>query len=149
MQQQALALLAQIRLWSRRRRSNNDDAARRLIIAEATGASATAEAKPGDCSIYRQYGVADLGVVGEDVLAESGRDVYEPLRLPFGHCRLVVAGWAEAPLATAAPGVRSTRRHQVPQPGTACSRKRGISTEIIALSGSWAGAGGGIGRPDR
>ena len=36
-------------------------------------------------------GHADLGVVGKDTLLEQGKDLYEPLDLKFGYCRLVVA----------------------------------------------------------
>ncbi len=49
-------------------------------------------AKPADVPVYVEYGAADLGVVSQDVLWESERDVYEPLPLGFGRCRLVVAG---------------------------------------------------------
>ena len=35
--------------------------------------------KPGDVPTFVEYGAADLGVCGLDVLREGGRDVYEPL----------------------------------------------------------------------
>ena len=44
--------------------------------------------KPGDVPVYVEYGAADLGIAGQDTLWESGRDVYEPLELGFGRCRL-------------------------------------------------------------
>ena len=40
---------------------------------------------------YVEYGAADLGVVGKDVLLEQSPDVYEPVDLNLGVCRLVVA----------------------------------------------------------
>ena len=40
---------------------------------------------------YVEYGVADCGIAGRDVLLETGADVLEPLDLGFGRCRLVVA----------------------------------------------------------
>src|SRR5439155_1566950 len=40
---------------------------------------------------YVIYGAADLGIVGKDILLEQEPDVYEPLDLGFGFCRLVVA----------------------------------------------------------
>ena len=66
-----------------------------------------ADVKPADVPVYVEYGVADAGVCGRDVLIESSADVHEPLDLRFGRCRLVVAGKAESaargynPLATA------------------------------------------------
>ena len=46
--------------------------------------------EPADIPTYVQYGAADLRIVGEDILAEQEPDVYEPVDLGFGHCRLVV-----------------------------------------------------------
>jgi len=46
-----------------------------------------------DVPTYVEYGAADLGVVGKDVLDEhGGRGLYEPLDLGVGACRLSVAG---------------------------------------------------------
>ena len=47
--------------------------------------------KPSDVAIYVEYGAADVGVVGKDVLIESGADVYELLDLGIGKCRMCVA----------------------------------------------------------
>jgi ATP phosphoribosyltransferase len=47
--------------------------------------------KPADVPTYVEYGAADLGIVGKDILLEQDPDVYEPLDLGFGFCRLVVA----------------------------------------------------------
>src|SRR5687768_14972221 len=44
-----------------------------------------------DIPTYVEYGAADMGIVGKDVLQEQLKDVYEPLDLQFGACRLVVA----------------------------------------------------------
>lgn len=49
-------------------------------------------AKPFDVPTYVEHGVADLGVVGKDILIEQEKDVYELLDLGIGYCRLVVAG---------------------------------------------------------
>ena len=136
MQQQALALLAVIGFGRDPDDPSDDDAARRLVIPGAAGRVSYLLAKPGDVPIYVEYGVADLGVVGEDVLRESGRDVYEPLRLPFGHCRLVVAGWADRSLRPLRlqPNPRVATKY--PNLARAYFQGRGISAEIIALSGS-------------
>lgn len=52
--------------------------------------------KPSDVAMYVEYGAADIGVVGRDVILESRPDIYELLDLGFGQCRLAVAapqGW--------------------------------------------------------
>ena len=47
--------------------------------------------KTADVPTYVEYGAADLGVIGKDVLMESGKDVYELLDLGFGRCHLMMA----------------------------------------------------------
>ena len=51
--------------------------------------------KPSDVAIYVQHGAADIGIVGKDILAESGADVYELLDTGLGKCRMCVAGPAD------------------------------------------------------
>lgn len=48
--------------------------------------------KPDDVPTYVEYGTADLGVVGRDVLLERGYDLHVPLDLGIGICRMAVAG---------------------------------------------------------
>ena len=48
--------------------------------------------KPSDVAIYVETGVADVGVVGKDILLEQNPDVYELIDLGFGKCRMAVAG---------------------------------------------------------
>ncbi len=50
--------------------------------------------KPDDVPTYVEYGIADLGIVGRDVLLEQDHDLYAPLDLELGLCKLVVAGKA-------------------------------------------------------
>jgi len=111
-------------------------ASRRLILEDPQAGFRFVLVKPMDVPIYVEYGAADLGVVGQDVLRELGRDVYEPLRLGFGRCRLVVAGpptlraadWARRPiLRVATKYPRLARQHFL---------ARGLSVEIVALAGS-------------
>ena len=56
---------------------------------------------------YVEYGVADCGIAGRDVLLETGADVLEPLDLGFGRCRPVVAS---PPGSGFAPDRASTTR---------------------------------------
>ena len=53
-------------------------------------------AKGPDIPTYVEYGAADLGVVGKDILMEENRRVYEVLDLHFGKCRMCVCGIPEA-----------------------------------------------------
>ncbi len=48
--------------------------------------------KPDDVPTYVEYGAADLGIAGRDVLLEREYDLYAPLDLGIGVCRMVVAG---------------------------------------------------------
>ena len=92
--------------------------------------------KPADVPVYVEYGAADLGIVGQDVLWEGGRDVYEPLELGFGRCRLVLIGTPAQRernfrLAT---GLRVATKY--PRLTRAYFQQRGLSVEIIPLTGS-------------
>jgi len=92
--------------------------------------------KPADVPVYVEYGAADLGIVGQDVLWESGRDVYEPLQLGFGQCRIVVAGTPAQRnrnfrLAT---GLRVATKY--PRLAQSFFQQQGLPIEVIALSGS-------------
>lgn len=51
-------------------------------------------AKSPDVPTYVEYGAADIGVVGSDIILEEGRKVYEVLDLGFGKCRMCVCGAA-------------------------------------------------------
>lgn len=93
-------------------------------------------AKASDVPIYVEYGAADAGIVGQDALRESGVNVYEPLVLGYGACRLVVAGKpalrdAEWRLLT---GLRVATKY--PRSAKKYFAARGLSVEIIALYGS-------------
>jgi ATP phosphoribosyltransferase len=113
-----------------------DDSDRKLILESRDGTLRYVMAKPADVPTFVEYGAADLGICGLDVLRESGRDVYEPLLLPFGHCRLSLAGPADRP---------DTPLRYASQPRVATSfpcltadffRQRGVNAEIISLKGS-------------
>src|SRR5215211_3932968 len=69
---------------------------RKLLISDESGRYNFILVKPADVPVYVEYGVADIGICGRDVLMESAADVHEPLDLGFGACRLVVAGKQEA-----------------------------------------------------
>lgn len=90
-----------------------------------------------DVPTYVEYGCADLGIVGKDTLLEQEKDLYEPLDLKFGYCRMVVAepaelsrdddpaGWTSIRIATKYPNF--TERYFT---------GKGVQVEIIKLYGS-------------
>jgi ATP phosphoribosyltransferase len=87
-----------------------------------------------DVPTYVEYGAADLGVAGKDVLLEyAGEGLYEPLDLGIGRCRLMVAGLPgeaaprQGRLRVATKYVETTRRHFAEQ---------GVQVEVIKLYGS-------------
>ncbi len=72
--------------------SENPDASRKLIIATSRADVRLIIVRATDVPTYVQYGAADLGVAGGDVLAEhGGAGVYQPLDLGIARCRLMVA----------------------------------------------------------
>jgi ATP phosphoribosyltransferase len=93
--------------------------------------------KPVDIPVYVEHGAAEMGIAGTDLLLEQGRDVYEPLDLGVGRCRLVVAepvdlrahddpdAWSCLRVATKYP--RITERH---------FSSKGVQVETVHLSGS-------------
>jgi ATP phosphoribosyltransferase len=90
-----------------------------------------------DVPTYVEYGCADLGIVGKDTLLEQEKELYEPLDLKFGYCRMVVAepaelsrdddpaGWTNIRIATKYPNF--TERYFT---------GKGVQVEIIKLYGS-------------
>lgn len=68
-----------------------DESDRRLILEYPEHGHRVLFVRPSDVPVYVEYGAADLGVVGKDVLLEQSPDVYEPLDLGLGVCKLVVA----------------------------------------------------------
>jgi ATP phosphoribosyltransferase len=90
--------------------------------------------KDMDVPTYVEYGVADCGIAGRDVLLETASDVYEPVDLGFGRCRLVVA----RPKAAAEARRASTLRVATKYPRVAATHflEHGISAEVVKLSGS-------------
>ena len=114
----------------------NATSSRKLIFEDASGRLRFVLAKPADVPIYVEYGAADLGVVGEDVLRESDRDLYEPLMLGLARCHLALAGPPEMRhrnlrLET---GLRVASKY--PRLSREFFQRQGIAAEIIPLSGS-------------
>ena len=88
------------------------------------------ELRNADVPVYVDLGVADLGVVGKDVLMEAERKVYEPLDLKFGACRiaLIREKGASGPIRRVAS--------KYPRVAARYLEDRGISAEVIELGGN-------------
>ena len=65
---------------------------RRLVLESPENNVRYLLVKPSDVAIYVEYGAADIGVVGKDILLDGNPDVYELLDLGIGKCRICVAG---------------------------------------------------------
>lgn len=93
-------------------------------------------AKDRDVPTYVEHGVADVGIVGRDVLAELRPDVYQPLDLQIGACRMVVARSKERSKGfyRDLPVVRAATKY--PGVATRYFHRRGIPVEVIPLAGS-------------
>src|SRR5712691_298378 len=114
-----------------------DAESRKLIFTDARRGLRLLFLKPADVPAYVSYGAADLGIVGKDILLEQAPDVYEPLDLGFGFCRLVVAEprdlwerddpakWSWVRVATKYP--RLTEQY---------FSERGVQVEIVRLDGA-------------
>jgi ATP phosphoribosyltransferase len=72
--------------------SEDPEASRKLIIGSSRPDVRLVIVRAADVPTYVQYGAADLGVAGKDVLLEHGGNaLYQPIDLAIGRCRLVVA----------------------------------------------------------
>jgi ATP phosphoribosyltransferase len=116
--------------------ANSDTTSRRLVTPDTGGRFQFFMVKPIDVPTYVEYGIADAGIAGLDVLLESNADIHQPLDLRIGCCRMVVA----APKATARQDYKQLSAVRIatkyPRITTEYFTRRGIPVEIIPLSGS-------------
>ena len=91
--------------------------------------------KPTDVPTYVGHGIADIGIAGRDTLEEQSRDLYEPVDLEIGRCRMCVAEPRNRPVASAA-GTRLTIATKYPRVAERHYRTLAIETEIVPLFGS-------------
>jgi ATP phosphoribosyltransferase len=110
---------------------------RKLIFENAEQRMRYMIVRATDVPTYVEYGSADLGIVGKDTLMEQCKDVYEPLDLKFGYCRMMVAEpanlakiddpscWSHIRIATKYPHVTENY-----------FASKGVQVEIIKLYGS-------------
>jgi ATP phosphoribosyltransferase len=112
---------------------DDPETSRKLILDTNHGNVKLVIIRASDVPTYVQYGAADLGVAGKDVLLEhGGAGLYEPLDLRIARCKLMVAGrepWSEQAqrLRIATKYVNSAKQYFA---------ERGVQVEIIKLYGS-------------
>ena len=89
--------------------------------------------RDSDVPTYVEYGAAHLGIAGRDILDEQGRDLYEPLDLGIGRCRLCVAEPLDKP-----PPADGHLRYATKYPNLTRRwlEKQGIVADVIKLYGS-------------
>jgi ATP phosphoribosyltransferase len=109
--------------------------------------------RSSDVPTYVAHGAADVGVAGSDVLDEEGRELFEPLDLGIGRCRMIVAerGPDAASIVTVAeaPAARNQWEDEAdraqahlriatkyPRTTRAYLHRKGITAEVIKLSGA-------------
>lgn len=104
---------------------------RRLVRPTADGAISWVFLKPDDVPTYVEYGAADIGVSGRDTLLERRHDLYTPVDLGIGRCRLAVA----APRGKPLPDVPRIAT-KYPRVAAEHFAKRGVQAEVIPVHGS-------------
>ncbi|KES09676.1 ATP phosphoribosyltransferase [Snodgrassella alvi SCGC AB-598-O02] len=106
-------------------KTNHDNI--RLIIVRAT-----------DVPTYVQYGAADLGIAGKDVLIEhNGKGLYQPLDLHIANCRMMVAVRKGFNYASASqPGCRLRVATKYPNIAAEHFANKGVHVDVIKLYGS-------------
>jgi len=114
------------------------EASRKLIIATSRPDVRVIVVRASDVPTYVQYGAADMGVAGRDLLLEHGGEgLYQPLDLGIARCRLMVAVRDDfdypaalrrgARLRVATKYVRTAREHFA---------AKGMHVDLIKLYGS-------------
>ena len=113
--------------------ADDPETSRKLILGTNRADVRLVIVRASDTPTYVQYGAADLGIAGKDVLLEHGAEsLYEPLDLGIAGCRLMTAGPVnQAPvtgrLRVATKYVKTAQRYFA---------DLGIQAEIIKLYGS-------------
>jgi ATP phosphoribosyltransferase len=93
--------------------------------------------RPADVPAYVDYGAADLGIVGKDILWETPGVHYELVDLKFGGCQLVLAvplGSKFNGAETWPPQLRVATKY--PRTASAWFESRGQAVEVVQLHGS-------------
>lgn len=117
---------------------DDPEKSRKLILATSRADLRVVLVRASDVPTYVQYGGADLGVAGKDVLLEHGEQgLYQPLDLNIARCRMSVAVRQDFDYAAA---VRQGSRIRVATKYTQIARQhfsdKGVHVDLIKLYGS-------------
>lgn len=114
-----------------------DDVSRRLTLVDPGLDMTFFLAKAMDVPTYVEYGAADIGISGKDVLLEHDRAVVELLDLGLSRCELVVAVPDASPVRQVSDlNFNSRVATKYPRAAERFFNARGIQVEIIPLNGS-------------
>ncbi len=117
---------------------DNPEKSRKLILATSDPGLRVLIVRATDVPTYVQYGAADFGVAGRDVLLEHGGEgLYQPIDLNIGCCRMAVAVSKGFDYANA---VRQGARLRVATKFVQTARehfaRKGVHVDLIKLYGS-------------
>jgi len=111
------------------------ETSRKLILPTNQEAVRLVVIRAADVPTYVEYGAADMGVTGKDVLLEhAGNGLYEPLDLQIARCRIVVAGRRGTDRATPSGRLRVATKYV--RTTQAYFAGRALQVEIIKLYGA-------------
>ena len=116
----------------------HDKADRSLSFATDDGAARIIRVRAFDVATFVAFGAAQAGIVGSDVIEEFRySELYAPVDLDIGHCRLSVAEPAEGN-AEYTPGIASHLRVATKYPGITGRwfEGQGIQAECVKLNGA-------------
>ena len=118
--------------------TENPETSRKLILPTNDPAVRVIIVRASDVPTYVQYGAADFGVAGKDVLLEHGGEgLYQPIDLGIARCRLSVAAPAGFDYAKAVrPGARLRVATKYVQTAREHFAAKGVHVDLIKLYGS-------------
>lgn len=109
---------------------------RKLVISNDKDKIRFIITKTADVPTYVEYGAADIGVIGKDVLLESDKDVYELLDLGFGACHLMMATPKDKKREKLTDYANTRVATKFPHIAEEFFAKKGMQMEYIKLNGS-------------
>ncbi len=115
---------------------NLSEKSRKLVISNDAHKVQFIITKTSDVPTYVEYGAADIGIIGKDVLLESEQDVYELLDLGFGKCRLMMAVPREEKRAHLTDYAHTRVATKYPHIAEQFFAQQGMQMEYIKLNGS-------------
>lgn len=115
---------------------NLSEKSRKLVISNEEKKIRFIITKTADVPTYVEYGAADIGVIGKDVLLESEKDVYELLDLGFGACHLMMAVPKDRKRAKLSDYAHTRVATKFPHIAEEFFTRQGMQMEYVKLNGS-------------